>query len=70
MQVSRYWRLNAQRYQLQGVTCPHCAANIFPPREVCPYCEAQVDDSHEPEAHAAREHAVVVARPAFSSAAR
>ncbi len=46
MQISRHWRLNAQRYTLQGVTCPHCSANIFPPREVCPYCEGQVQNAY------------------------
>ncbi len=40
MQTARHWRLNAQRYALQGITCPHCATNIFPPREVCPHCQA------------------------------
>ena len=43
MQISRHWRLNSQRYSLQGVVCPHCAANIFPPREVCPYCEGKAE---------------------------
>jgi uncharacterized OB-fold protein len=43
MQIPRHWRLNSQRYALQGVTCPHCSANIFPPRDVCPYCEARTE---------------------------
>ena len=43
MQIPRHWRLNSQRYALQGVTCPQCSANIFPPRDVCPYCEAQTE---------------------------
>ncbi len=46
MQIPRHWRLNSQRYALQGVTCPHCAANIFPPRDVCPYCAAQTETSY------------------------
>ncbi len=45
MHIPRHWRLNAQRYALQGVTCPHCAANIFPPREVCPYCETRTAEA-------------------------
>lgn len=45
MHIPRHWRLNSQRYALQGVTCPHCKTNIFPPREVCPYCEAQAKDN-------------------------
>ncbi len=43
MRIPRHWRLNAQRYALQGVTCEHCNSNIFPPREVCPYCESKVE---------------------------
>ncbi|MBN2471330.1 MAG: hypothetical protein JXN59_11440 [Anaerolineae bacterium] len=41
MHIPRHWRLNSQRYALQGVTCPNCSNNIFPPREVCPYCESR-----------------------------
>ena len=44
MHIPRHWRLNSQRYALQGVTCSHCNNNIFPPREVCPYCEAQAEE--------------------------
>ena len=67
MQVSRHWRLNAQRYTLQGVTCPHCANNIFPPREICPYCcertdQASVEGQHE------RRPAAMVASAAFQAA--
>jgi len=45
MHIPRHWRLNSQRYALQGVTCPHCGANIFPPREYCPYCENRTEAS-------------------------
>ncbi len=38
MEVSQHWRLNGQRYQLQGEQCEHCGASIFPPRDVCPDC--------------------------------
>ena len=38
MEVPRYWRLKKQRYALQGETCPHCDAKIFPPRDICPEC--------------------------------
>ena len=38
MEVPRHWRLNKQRYALQGEVCPHCDAKIFPPRDVCPEC--------------------------------
>ena len=44
MRIARHWRLNSQRYALQGVTCPSCSNNIFPPREVCPYCESRTSD--------------------------
>jgi len=38
MEVSKHWRLSAQRYQLVGETCEHCEAAIFPPRDVCTEC--------------------------------
>jgi uncharacterized OB-fold protein len=38
MEVSRHWRLAAQRYRLVGEQCPHCGAAIFPPRDACPGC--------------------------------
>jgi uncharacterized OB-fold protein len=34
------WRLQRQRYRLQGEVCGKCGARIFPPRDVCPDCEA------------------------------
>ncbi|MCS6772973.1 MAG: Zn-ribbon domain-containing OB-fold protein [Anaerolineae bacterium] len=41
MQVSRFWRTTGQRYQLVGEVCPKCGTKIFPPRDVCPACEAE-----------------------------
>jgi uncharacterized OB-fold protein len=38
MEVSRHWRIRKQRYALVGEECPHCAAKIFPPRDICPEC--------------------------------
>ena len=38
MEIPRHWRLKQQRYGLVGEVCPHCAAKIFPPRDVCPSC--------------------------------
>ena len=38
MENPRHWRLKKQRYGLVGEECPHCAAKIFPPRDVCPEC--------------------------------
>ena len=61
MRIPRHWRLNSQRYALQGVTCPHCAANIFPPREVCPYCDSRTDEhSTVPVEEPAQQHAAVL----------
>jgi uncharacterized OB-fold protein len=47
MRIARHWRLNSQRYAMQGVTCPQCSSNIFPPRDVCPYCEAKTEAAYE-----------------------
>lgn len=40
MSVSRTWRLQQQRYRLVGEVCERCGTLIFPPRDVCPECEA------------------------------
>jgi uncharacterized OB-fold protein len=40
MTVPRNWRLQQQRYRLVGEVCERCGARIFPPRDVCPECEA------------------------------
>ncbi len=37
---SKNWRLRKQRYQLVGEICEKCGSAIFPPRDVCPECEA------------------------------
>ncbi len=37
---SRDWRLQQQRYRLVGEVCEKCQSLIFPPRDVCPECEA------------------------------
>jgi uncharacterized OB-fold protein len=41
MEIARHWRLNAQRYRLEGAACPICGQLTFPPRPVCPCCSAQ-----------------------------
>jgi hypothetical protein len=41
MEVSRHWRLKAQRYRLEGSACPTCGQVNFPPRRVCPHCAGQ-----------------------------
>ncbi|HIE38721.1 MAG TPA: Zn-ribbon domain-containing OB-fold protein [Anaerolineales bacterium] len=40
MSVPRTWRLRQQRYRLVGEVCDRCGVPIFPPRDVCPECEA------------------------------
>jgi len=45
MQLPRHWRLNKQRYALEGEICPHCQAKIFPPRDICPECG---EEAHTP----------------------
>ncbi len=41
MEVPRHWRLKRQRYALIGEVCPSCGAKLFPPRDVCPTCQAE-----------------------------
>jgi uncharacterized OB-fold protein len=41
MEIPRHWRLKAQRYKLEGSTCPNCRQSVFSPRLVCPYCHTQ-----------------------------
>lgn len=38
MEITRHWRLKAQRYRLEGSICPSCSEPIFPPRPVCAKC--------------------------------
>jgi uncharacterized OB-fold protein len=40
MQVPRHWRIQKQRYSLVGEVCESCGNKIFPPRDICPECEA------------------------------
>ena len=44
MEITRYWRLEQQRYGLVGEACPHCDSKIFPPRDMCPECSHAVVD--------------------------
>lgn len=41
MEITRHWRLKAQRYRLAYATCPACGQPTFPPRPVCPRCGSQ-----------------------------
>ena len=40
MQIARHWRTRQQRYALVGEVCERCESRIFPPRDICPECEA------------------------------
>lgn len=40
METPRHWRIKKQRYSLIGEVCESCGNKIFPPRDVCPECEA------------------------------
>jgi hypothetical protein len=44
--IASNWRLNGQRYRLEGEECPHCAAKIFPPRDICPECGKPAKEPH------------------------
>lgn len=35
-----YWRTKEQRLKLVGELCPACEKPHFPPRDICPYCQA------------------------------
>ncbi len=43
--IPRNWRLQQQRYRLEGKVCEHCNKMIFPSRNVCPACEAMTKTS-------------------------
>ncbi len=70
MQISRHWRLNAQRYALQGETCPHCSDSIFPPREVCPRCGERTDRAPAVDNQRENQAVSMTARAALAPAAR
>jgi uncharacterized OB-fold protein len=42
MEIAQHWRLNNQRYAMQGNECDDCGAKHFPPVEVCPECAAAI----------------------------
>lgn len=39
-EIPRHWRLNAQRYKLEGEVCEN-GHKVFPPRDVCPDCHGE-----------------------------
>ena len=46
MEIPRHWRLQKQRYGLEGEICPHCSAKIFPARDVCPECGGEAKEPY------------------------
>ena len=40
--LPQMWRLRDQRYRLEGAQCSNCGIKVFPAREVCPQCKAEV----------------------------
>jgi scaffold protein (connect acetoacetyl-CoA thiolase and HMG-CoA synthase) len=44
MSIARNWRLQTQRYRLVGEVCNKCGVKIFPPRDICPECEAPAQE--------------------------
>jgi len=47
MEITSHWRIKKQRYALVGEVCPHCAAKIFPPRDICPECGDEAKDHYQ-----------------------
>lgn len=45
MEVVRHWRLQGQRYNLNGTICTNCGSKSFGPRLVCHVC-SQPAQSH------------------------
>ena len=49
MHIAQSWRLKGQRYALKGAKCENCQQVTFPPREVCPHCQAINSKNYEHE---------------------
>jgi uncharacterized OB-fold protein len=64
MEIPRYWRERKQRYSLVGETCPVCNSQVFPPREVCPYCSEAKRKSEGLDSRVAVERQAVMTFPA------
>lgn len=47
MEITSHWRIKKQRYALVGEVCPHCAAKIFPPRDICPKCGDEAKEDYQ-----------------------
>ena len=46
MEVSRHWRMKAERYALTGRVCPQCGRALLRGREICPHCEGQATETY------------------------
>lgn len=46
MELVRYWRMNAQRYSLQGSVCTSCGKSHVSQRPVCDVCGATTQEGH------------------------
>jgi uncharacterized OB-fold protein len=66
MQIAQNWRLKGQRYALKGTQCDNCGKVQFPPREVCPHCEAKNPSFYQYE----HTSSIAEVRPALRQAAR
>lgn len=69
MHIAQSWRLKGQRYALKGTKCECCQQVIFPPREVCPYCQS-VNQTTNREAAESDRIIVVAEAAALQPAAR
>jgi hypothetical protein len=49
MEVSRHWRLRDERLRMVGELCQNvdCLKHIFPPRDICPYCNKPANVEHK-----------------------
>ena len=41
MDIPRIWRLQAQRYRLEGTKCTQCGSLFFPPQQICRNCKSR-----------------------------
>ena len=61
MEVARHWRMNNQRYKLQGSSCTCCGKTFFGPRLICDSCSQNQIAVYEFSAHTARRNTVEAA---------
>jgi uncharacterized OB-fold protein len=60
MEVARHWRLNNQRYKMQGSVCACCGKVSFAPRPVCDACNQNQATYHFDESALRRQSADAV----------